>query len=1170
MDEVIDILDDDVVEVPRGRDGRLGAVAVAAPRAKALPLVQVEIQSILKGPIPSLYSSELVTWQEVAAVPAGKKHLQAPSVAHAHWRQRTEADASVRCALLSKAAAAAYRVSGSRTAPAGVSALGRLPLLLARVIWPLLEDGSVRVGGQVASAPNIVSIGSVLILLLKVELTERARRLMRTRSSAADDAAAGAGGKKKAAAVVHSEQELRLRACLFDLVYYALHTKLPLAPGAGSKGKPVSGLPPKSAAAGAGSDAADAEAATEEEAGDNEEGRVDEAVVQSVLTLETAAALPLAAQPRTIRAFKMRPYQLQCVHWGTAREAGRDVLEEAAAGAGAGGMTSADVAKLLLEDAARVGGQGATSTFSSGSGLWELAHFEDRTPLYLSLYTRTLSLVPPPTARACLGGIIADEMGLGKTVELTAIIVAHMEAQGWLEPALAAASAAIEDTQPEEEEEEAGDDDDDLGFIHGKATGKRGAGAGRASAPLAKSARRGVPDYDDWGSDDGAPEDEEGVCQEDQAVDNDGKALPKTRATLIIAPMVLMSQWLLEIENYTATGNKGWGGRRSLRVLIHHGPTRAKSARTFRDFDVVVTSYGTASAEFSTASRAEDWTGAASAPLFGVRWERIALDEAHTIKNAASQQAKACCAIKAKFRWALTGTPIHNSLLDIYSLIRFLRHEPWSELGYWKRAVGEPFEKRDARAPELLKALLRPILLRRTKTMMDTDGRRISSELSPADVAIINIDLSPAERAFYEAVYSKSKARFLGLVATKKVMNAFASIFTLLLRLRQCCDHPVLVMLGASAVSSEAMEESGGASAADTGMGANFVTSLYAQWRLGQSRRTAALNSARSSSSSSRPPSRQSDESATQPEDEGDDMRSFVMSQVQELEREGVSGHTCPVCLDALIEGSASGLPCFHLVCSDCVQLLEQAPDGPACPICRQPFELSAVVDGRALQPAAGAGAGHGRSDDIELLLLPHVTTIATASGGTAVVHRGKAQAAEAASVGGALHAIEVTRDALRDAARTDIPSSTKLDVLVAHLKAIGEHNASYDEYLRAKSAESAEWDDEEGEAAVDPPAPGFFTSRPSALGGIVLADRVKAIVFSQFVSMLDLCEANLTRAGLGRRYVRLDGSMTAKARDEAIAAFRSKPDTHIFLISLKAGGLGLNLTAASVVFMIE
>jgi len=61
-----DILDDDVVEVPRGRDGRLGAVAVAAPRAKALPLVHVEIQSILKSPFPSLYTWA-VTWHEVAA-----------------------------------------------------------------------------------------------------------------------------------------------------------------------------------------------------------------------------------------------------------------------------------------------------------------------------------------------------------------------------------------------------------------------------------------------------------------------------------------------------------------------------------------------------------------------------------------------------------------------------------------------------------------------------------------------------------------------------------------------------------------------------------------------------------------------------------------------------------------------------------------------------------------------------------------------------------------------------------------------------------------------------------------------------------------------------------------------------------------------------------------------
>jgi SNF2 family DNA or RNA helicase len=77
-----------------------------------------------------------------------------------------------------------------------------------------------------------------------------------------------------------------------------------------------------------------------------------------------------------------------------------------------------------------------------------------------------------------------------------------------------------------------------------------------------------------------------------------------------------------------------------------------------------------------------------------------------------------------------------------------------------------------------------------------------------------------------------------------------------------------------------------------------------------------------------------------------------------------------------------------------------------------------------------------------------------------------------------------------------------------------------------------------------------------------------KSIIFSQWTSMLDLVEIALTKANV--EYVRFDGSMSRKDRDTTLQKFKNDPDLSVCLFSLKAGGIGLNLTEATTVFMLD
>jgi SNF2 family DNA or RNA helicase len=255
------------------------------------------------------------------------------------------------------------------------------------------------------------------------------------------------------------------------------------------------------------------------------------------------------------------------------------------------------------------------------------------------------------------------------------------------------------------------------------------------------------------------------------------------RTTLIVGPLALIKQWESELNSKTTSLP------RALKVLVHHGPNRTKDSRVLSKYDVVVTTYPIVASEHKTTS--EDKPSA----LYGVRWWRIILDEAHSIKNPSAKGSQACFALRGRFRWCLTGTPIQNNLEELQSLIRFLRIAPYDEMTVWKEQIVRPMKNgKEQLAMDRLKVILGAILLRRTKKVLgerekkrieagEEKGRNEMMNLPPRNVKSVICKFTTHEKAFYDRLEDKTGRALDRLQGADKM--DYTGALVLLLRLRQ-------------------------------------------------------------------------------------------------------------------------------------------------------------------------------------------------------------------------------------------------------------------------------------------------------------------------------------------------------------------------------------------------
>ncbi len=171
------------------------------------------------------------------------------------------------------------------------------------------------------------------------------------------------------------------------------------------------------------------------------------------------------------------------------------------------------------------------------------------------------------------------------------------------------------------------------------------------------------------------------------------------------------------------------------------------------------------------------------------------LDEAQAIKNAGTKRAQASLELQAGFRLALSGTPVENYLDELWSLFNFLNPGLLGSREAFQKRFAIPIERdRDAQARQSLRALVRPFLLRRTKAS-------VLSELPPRTEQIVRIEMSEAERLFYEALRQRALETIEALDAAngKRKIHILAEIT----RLRQACCSPELIAPGSGVPGSK-------------------------------------------------------------------------------------------------------------------------------------------------------------------------------------------------------------------------------------------------------------------------------------------------------------------------------------------------------------------------------
>lgn len=235
---------------------------------------------------------------------------------------------------------------------------------------------------------------------------------------------------------------------------------------------------------------------------------------------------------------------------------------------------------------------------------------------------------------------------------------------------------------------------------------------------------------------------------------------PSTRVTLVVCPKSVTDNWRAESERFT-TG---------VRVRIWHTNNNGNTvADAIANTDILVINY-------AQLRNLQD-------QLARIHWLAVILDEGQYIKNPQSQTARAACALKSDHRLVLTGTPIENRLLDLWSLMSFAMPGVLGNRASFARNFSQ---ENDPLARRRLSARVRPFLLRRTKN-------QVARELPDRIEEDLLCEMDGLQQTLYRAELKRAQQMLLRVNTAADLDRDRFNFLASLLRLRQICCHPALV-----------------------------------------------------------------------------------------------------------------------------------------------------------------------------------------------------------------------------------------------------------------------------------------------------------------------------------------------------------------------------------------